>query len=32
MDDIIKKLKVKDRKFKITIKKKFVEDAIQSLT
>lgn len=30
MDDIVGKLKAKDRKYKITSKKKFVEDAIGS--
>jgi hypothetical protein len=30
MDDIIDKLKLKDRKHKVTVKKKFIEDAMSA--
>ena len=32
MEDIIQKLQQKDRKFKVTVKKKFVEDALYNST
>lgn len=30
MDDIIDKLKLKDRKHKVTVKKKFIDDAMSA--
>ena len=32
MEDIISKLQQKDRRFKVTVKKKFVEDALNNST
>ena len=32
MEDIIVKLKQKDRKFKVTVKRKFVDDALYNST
>jgi hypothetical protein len=32
MDDIIGKLQQKDRKFKVTVKKKFIDDALYNST
>ena len=32
MEDIISKLQQKDRRFKVTVKKKFIEDAINNST
>jgi hypothetical protein len=32
MEDIIQKLQQKDRKFKVTVKKKFVDDALYNST
>lgn len=32
MEDIISKLKMKDRKHKVTVKKKFIEDALNTPT
>ena len=32
MEDIIVKLKMKDRKHKVTVKKKFIEDALTTPT
>ena len=32
MDDIISKLQQKDRRFKVTVKKKFIDDALYNST
>ena len=32
MEDIIVKLKQKDRRFKVTVKKKFIDDALYNTT